>query len=127
MPSAEQGFAGGLFHLCYPWIAGLDTNPPQTTSSFGANESITCASRVIPGAGSDHRRHGTQPQDLQTTVQRTVELEGLCRRSVPRVALHKRTKKHLPDPPWEGTLLRGLLTFAFYVLNRSVRNGLGQV
>lgn len=76
MPSAERGFTGGLFHLCYPWIAGLDTNPPQTTSSFGANESMTRASRVIPGAGSDHRRRGVQPRDLQTTVQRTVELEA---------------------------------------------------
>lgn len=56
----ERHFIGGLFHLYYPWIAGLDTNPPQTTSSFGANEPMTRESRVIPGAGSDHHRRGVR-------------------------------------------------------------------
>lgn len=56
-----RGVAGGLFHLCCPRTAGLDADPPQTTSSFGAKGSVTRASGVVvPGAGSDHGRRGTR-------------------------------------------------------------------
>lgn len=115
------------FHLCYPWIAGLDTNPPQTTSSFGANEPMTHASRVILRAGSDHHRCGAQHQDLQTTVQHTVELERSA--GDPFLVLHS-TSQHqstsqslLRSRPCSGVFCLLLSN----VLNQSARNRLRQV
>lgn len=68
------------------------------------NEYIPCASRVIHRTGSDHRRRGTQPCELQTTVQCMLELEGsggdlfLMSHSASK---HKSTSQ---SPPWEEAL-----------------------